>query len=165
MIKFKVGNKIIERGKVYKVFKITKAKFDDKLERVIHYRYYFENSADRSIVCSIPECSIEHPDIRKPVSRKEIDAMLEFLSKRTRNQDDLDIAEAKSELYLNDILKTAEIIKRCFKEKRSKGQEFSKTKKDLLKAATESIVEEVALVHSVSLNSAKEKITIALDGS
>lgn len=165
MIKYKVGSTIIERGKVFKVFKITKAKFNNKLERVIHYRYYFEDSVNSSLVCSIPECNIEHPDIRKPVSRKEIDAILIILSKRTREQNELDINEAKSELNLNDIFKTAEVIKRCVKEKRRKGQDFSKTKKDLLKAATASIVEEVALVHSVSLSNAKQKITIALNGS
>lgn len=165
MIKYKVGSTIVERGKVFKVFKITKTKFNDKLERVIHYRYYFENLINNSLVCSIPECNIEHPDIREPVSRKEIDEILILLSKKAKDQNELDITEAKSELNLNDIFKTAEVIKRCFKEKRRKGQEFSKTKKDLLKAATESIVEEVALVHSVSLSNAKEKITIALDGS
>lgn len=165
MNKIKVGSKIIERGKVFRVFKITMTRYNGKQERVIHYRHHFDDSVDSSLVFSIPESSIEYPDIRKPVSKNEIVEVLQFLSKRTRNEDKLDIADAKMVLNLNDIYKTAEIIKKYHKEKNGSEEDFSKVKRDLLNTAIEIIIEEIALVHKVSLNSAKQQVSLALNGS
>jgi RNA polymerase-interacting CarD/CdnL/TRCF family regulator len=157
---FKVGNKIIEKGRVYKVYKIENEKIGDKVERIIHFRPYFKNSIDGTLVCSIPECNIDHITIRKPVSKNEVGEMLEYLSRRSRKNKIIDVIKAKPVLNLNDMRKTAKIIKRCWWEKKDSG--LTKTKKDILEVGIERIVEEVALVTGVSIKTAREKITIAL---
>lgn len=161
--KIKIGSKIIEGGTAYEVFKIKKTKNNGETQSIVFYKPCFENSNSSDIVCSIPEHNITPPDMRKPVSKKEMEEVFIFLSKKTRGSTEVDIMKSKDVFRLNDIFKTAEVLKDVFKEKMIKGEEFSKSKRDLMDASVAKMVEEIALVYRVSLEGAKKKLFVALD--
>jgi len=159
----KVGSKIVELGNVYIIFKVEKVIADEKTDRVIHYRPYFKNSFNETIVCTIPERSIVPPDIREPESRKAIREMLIYLSGRPEIVDDLDVIKAKTTLNTNILLDSARILRRSYKLKKARGDELSKNKRDVVGLAMSRVVEEVAIVYGMSLEQAERKITSALD--
>ncbi len=159
---FKIGSKLIERGIVYKVYKIEIEKTNGKVERIIHYRPYYTDYINSTIVCSIPESSLDE-NIRGPISKKEMNQLLRGLSKKSRKRSTLDVIKAKKVLNSNDIHKTARILKKYWRERKREGASFTRTKKDILETAISRIIEEIALVKGISLDKAKEKVTIALD--
>ena len=161
----KIGSKIVDGGTVYEVFKIEKSKNGDGTQRIIFYRPFFEDLVNGDIVCSIPEINMTPPDMRKPVSKKEVEEVFILLSKRSNKSVEVDIIKAKDVLKLNSIFKTAEVLKNVYKEKMRKGDEFSKSKKDLLNMSFKKIIEEIALVYRVSLSTAEKKINSALESS
>lgn len=160
---FKLGSKLIEKGKAYKVFKVKKERVGEKTETVIYFRPLFQTSINESLICSIPEGSLANTDIRKPTSVMEVKLLLKSLSKRLKKKRDLDVVKAKSALELNDIYAAAKVLKRYWKEKKESGVNFSTTKKDILNIAANRVIEEVALAIGLSLDEARKKITSALD--
>lgn len=159
---FKIGSKIVERGIVYKVFKIEIEKTDGKIDRIIYYRPYYTDYINSTLVCSIPESSLGE-SIRGPISKKEMNELLQGLSKRSRKRRALDVIKAKKILNSNDIHKTAKILKRYWREKKREGGSFTRTKKEILNIAIDRIIEEIAVVKGISLDKAKKEITIALN--
>jgi RNA polymerase-interacting CarD/CdnL/TRCF family regulator len=160
--KLRIGNKLIEGGKVYKIFKISFEDSNGKRERTIHYRPHYQGTNTDTLVCSIPECNMEHTDIRIPIKKSEMGQLLKYLSKRSNKKWEVDVVNAKTILNLNDVHETARVAKVFWREKMKKDVNFTKTKKDVLESAIDRMVEEVALVIGISVNTAKEKITIAL---
>ncbi|KKQ52750.1 hypothetical protein A2865_04120 [Candidatus Woesebacteria bacterium RIFCSPHIGHO2_01_FULL_39_17] len=158
-----VGTKLIDGGVVYIVYKILKEKLQDKEERIIHYKPYFKNVYNSTLVCSIPESSILNTDLRIPASKKEIKELLFYLSVKLRKNKELDLDDASAILSLNNISDAAYVIRKFWKESLKKGVDFKKSKKDLLKKAINMIIEEVALVTKTSPDSARENITTALN--
>lgn len=161
--RLKVGSKLVEYGKVYRVFKVEKKRENGGVEKIIHFRPYFKTSIDSSLVCSIPEKSIDITNIRRPVSKDMVDEVLEFLSKRVRKKRELDTAKAKEELKLNDIQQSARVLRRYWKAKKRMGETLTKTQRDVIDMAISKILEEVAVVNGVSLVKAEEKIKTALE--
>ena len=161
--RLKIGSKIIEGGKVYRVFEIEEKKVNGKIEIIIHYQPHYTDISNKTLVCSIPESSLKKINVRRPVSKKEMNELLGGLSKRSKKRNALEIVKAKSILSLNDIYKTVIVIKRYWREKKKEGDSFSKSKKDILDMAINKTVEEVALVTGISLSKAKDKIIIALN--
>ncbi|OGM14484.1 hypothetical protein A3A76_05795 [Candidatus Woesebacteria bacterium RIFCSPLOWO2_01_FULL_39_23] len=154
----KKGNKLIERGKVYKVIKISLIKTDGKVEKIVHYCPYFVNSLNKSLLYSIPEKSIAPEDIRKPLSKKELELVLSSLSEKMDAYPVFDIIKAKDDINLNNIQETANVLRQCLKEKKAAGENYTKVKRDFLDDVIEMMVEEVALVFNISLEKAEEKI-------
>ena len=89
--KIKIGSKIIEGGTAYEVFKIKNTKNGNGTQRVVFYKPCFDYSNSSDIVCSIPEHNINPPDMRKPVSKKEMEEVFIFLSKKTKSNAEVDI--------------------------------------------------------------------------
>jgi len=160
--KLRVGNKLIEGGRVYKVFKITFLENEGRKERIIHYKPHYQDSNYGSLVCSIPECNLVDTDKRMPVSKREILDILKYLSKRSNRKNEVDAVDAKSVLSLNDFHETAKVLKGFWREKIKKDVNFTKTKSDVLQRAIDNMVEEVALVFGISTDNAKQKINLAL---
>lgn len=157
--KLQVGSKFVEHGRVYNVFKIERKKIEEKIERIIFYRPYFKNFKNNTLICSIPEKNIkEYTHIRAPISKKDLTELLKNFPKKTKDEKNVDIVEAKTILTSNDIEKTAEVFKRFWREKQRSGVDFTKAKKDILAKAVDSMIEEAALVLETSLEKAQEKI-------
>lgn len=165
MSKLKVGDKLVERGEIFRIFKIQIKKYNGETERIIHYRNYYTNSLNSSLFCSVPECNMGDHDIRSPVSKKEMKDALKRLRKKPKNTDALDVAEAKTVLNSNDVHQTLSVLKKYWREKKRDDENFTKAKRDVLSTAIERVVEETALVSGVSLDKAKDKIILGLSGS
>jgi RNA polymerase-interacting CarD/CdnL/TRCF family regulator len=162
--KYKVGDKIVELGQVFKIFKIKKIiDTNGKLEKVIFFRPYYQTKQVASLVCYIPIKNVEKTKIRKPISQKEYRQLIKKLKKKIKVEEFPAINKAKELLKSNNPADTVEVIKTFCKEK-EKSENFSKSKRDILNLAMENLVEEFALVGGVSLDKARERINLALQG-
>lgn len=159
---FKVGEKLIERGKVYRIFKIEEKRLNGEVRHIVHYKPFFKSSTDSSLVCSIPAESLEKTNIRRPVTKDVIEELLGFLAKRIRTNVELDALQAKDVLKLNDIQRSSRVLRRYWKAKKRRNETLTKTQKDVIQIAINRIVEEVAVVTGISLTKAEEKILTAL---
>ena len=138
----RVGSKLIEGGRVYKIFKIE--------EEIIYYKPYFSKKADTSMICSIPKHNLSSTLIREPLSKKDIQIFLKGLAIEPENYE-IDNNEAKNILNLNDLKETMKLLCRYWKEKNKTETNFSESKKRVLVAAAERICEEIACVFELSL--------------
>ncbi len=162
--KFKVGDKIVEVGQVFKIFKIKKIKNSNgKLEEAIFFKPYYKVTTSASFVCSIPIKNVDKTRIRKPISRKKFNQLISKLKKKKRIEKFLAIDEAKELLKSDDLADNVKVLKTLFKEKKE-TENFSKSKRDIFNLAMESLVQEFALVSGVSLEKARKRINLALQG-
>lgn len=159
---FKVGDKIVRFGQLFRVFKIKKQKNKNKEEKIILFKPYFKTKENKFLVCSIPAASIDKTNIRKPISKKKLRGLLKELSKRSDVKTPIDISKAKQKLTLNNPKINVQILKRLWKEKSDESTNFSKSKHDIFKLAVGRLVEEVAFVGGISLIKARKKIKTAL---
>ena len=156
--KLRIGSKIIERGKVYRVYKIKEKNINGNIERIIFYKPYYVNTRNDTLICSIPETNLKDTNIRIPISKEKVNEVFISLNKRIRVMNPLDTGEAKDTLNLNDIDKSVRVLKKYWREKKRNGDKFTKTKRDVLDMAIRRIVEEIALVKRLSLKRAEEEI-------
>lgn len=163
--KFKVGEKIVEFGQVFKIFKIEKAKNSNgELEKVIYFRPCYTKNKSAGLICSIPVNNVNKTNMRKPISLNQLRKLNNELKKRRKLQSFSNINEAKELLKSNDPSDTIKLLKTLWEEKRNKSENFSKSKKDVFSSALERLVQEFASVLGVSLKEARAKINLALRG-
>jgi RNA polymerase-interacting CarD/CdnL/TRCF family regulator len=161
--KFKVGDKIVELGQVFAIFKIKKIRNGNgELERVIFFKPYFKTKIATNLTCSIPENSIKETGIRRPISPKELGRLIKKLGKKGDIEKAIVINEAKNLLKLNQPSETVELLRMLWLEKNQKPESFSKSKKDIFNLALTRLIEEFALVGRTSLEKAKKEINLAL---
>jgi RNA polymerase-interacting CarD/CdnL/TRCF family regulator len=161
-VTFKVGDKIIHFGQVYKIFKIKTEKIKNQAKSVIFFKPYFKTPINKSLVCSLPLENIVKTNIRKPMSKKELNRLFKKLSKNINTDKPVNIKRAREKLTLNDPLITVRILRRLWQDKIDETINFSKSKQDVYRLAIKRIVQEIALVTDLSLDKAKEKIEVSL---
>lgn len=160
---FKVGDKIVDFGQVYRIFKIKKQKNKKgKEERVIVFRPYFKTRQNRTLVCSIPVKNIVKTNIRRPISKKELRKLLKELSKKADVKNPINTTRLREMLCLNEAHKTTQVLKALWLDKNDESTSFTKTRKDILNLAIKRLVEEVAFVNRISLGKARKQIKTAL---
>jgi len=162
---FKVGDKLVDFGQVYRVYKIKKDKtLEGKREDCIYYKPYFKSEKNQSLVCSIPKSNIEEENLRKPVSKKKINETLKLLGQKPNSETVINIAVASSYLKENNPIETARLLKILWLEKQgNKEKKLSTRKKMICQNAMRHLVEEIAVVQNISLKKAKEKIIRRLE--
>ena len=151
---FRVGDKIVDFGQVNRIFKIK--------EKIIFFRPYFKTKQNKTSTCSIPLKNIVKTNIRKPISKKELEQLLKSLSKKSDLKTPINITRVKGILNLNDPHETARILKSLWMEKNDESTNFTKTRESVFKIAANRLVEEVALVNGVTLGKAEKQIKAAL---
>ena len=83
--KFKVGDKIVEFGQVFRIYKIEKIRDSNgELERAIFFRHYYQRRNIATLVCSIPIKNVEKTKMRKPISQKEFRLLIKKLKKKRK---------------------------------------------------------------------------------
>lgn len=163
--KYKVGDKIVEIGQVFRIFKIKREKNGEgEYERVIYFKPYYNTKYATDLVCSIPEKNIDKTHIRKPISRGELKVLFQKLKKRKRIADFPSITKTKENLKSADLSDTINVLKILYREKKKKPESFTKSKKEVLNSALDKVVQEFALVSGASLEKARKKINLALQG-
>ncbi len=162
--KFKVGDKIVDFGRVYRIFKIDNTTENDT---IIYFKPYFKSKKDGGMTCSIPAKSINKTNIRRPINKLRMNKILKNLSKKTFANDIndinvLEITEAKEVLSINKAGKTAKILKRLWLEKQDESKNFTKSKETAFKHLIERLSEEIAYAGNTSIENAEAKIRSAL---
>ena len=162
-INFKVGDKIVDSGQVFRIFKIKKQKNDDgELERVVYFKPYYPNTKNSGVICSIPLKNIEKTEIRKPLSTDEVKRLFRKLKKRKKFEENTDINKTKELLKGNDPVTNVDLIRILWIEKKHNAEYFSKNKRDVYNLAIDRFAQEFALVKGLSLEKAKERVHLAL---
>ncbi|MBN1168466.1 hypothetical protein JXA63_01095 [Candidatus Woesebacteria bacterium] len=160
----KQGTVIIERGKVYKVYKVKEEQYNGEPQDVMYYKPYFDDPTQNGLICSIPVNSIREANIRVPSTKKEIKEVLSDLKKQVRLRNILDAKDAKTAVNENDIGETVSVIRKFWAEKKKRDTgNLPKSKKDILESAIEQVAQEIAYVSNTSLEKAYEKVNHALD--
>ena len=172
--KVKVGDKIVQLGRVYNVFKIEKRKTNNQEERVILFRPYFKTEESKNIVLTIPEANLARANIREPISKKELKLILAKLAEKPKKNSaatdetseikkiSLDIISVRELLNQNDPFQSVQVLKLLWREKIDKTTDISNSKYEIFNLAMDRLVEEVAFSSKLSLAKAKEKIKKAL---
>lgn len=160
---YKVGDKIVELGQVFKVFKIKKIEASDGcLIKTLFFKPLFVDDHTANYVCSIPVENIPMTQIRKPMSKKE----LNFLVKKIRNskicEEFSNVDKAKELLCSSDPFDLVKILK-CYWKLQCEEENFTKRKKDVFLSALNGIAEEFAAVTNMTLDKAKMRIFAALE--
>jgi len=159
---YKIGDKIIEFGQVFRIFKIeTRKDSEGNTDRILHFRPYFKSSDNKGMVCSIPEQSIKDTNIRRPVSKETIKELIVTLSTKPKQVIETDVNTLKEILGQNDPFETARVLRTLHIE-RTTSETFTKSKRDMFELATSRLVEEVALVVDMAIEKADTKIRAAL---
>lgn len=153
-ISYRRGDKIVEFGRVYRIFQIK--------EKMIYFRPFFATRRDNSLTCSVPIEKIAQNNIRKPIGQKGFKKVMEILKTEVKHELPMDMAEAKETLKINKASVLAENMRQLWQEKNCKENNFTKIKSDLLEVMTASLTEELAIVKNVSLQKAGVLINRAL---
>lgn len=160
---FRVGDKIVDYGRVFRIFKVKKEKNGDgEVERVIYFKPYYKEKGSPSIVCSIPLNNIEKTEIRKPLSVDEVKLLFRKLKRRKKFEENTDLGKTKELLRGNDPVSNVNLIRILWVEKKYKSEYFSKNKRDVFDLAIDRFAQEFALVKGLSLKEAKEIVYLAL---
>ncbi len=163
-IQYKVGDKIVDFGRVYNIFKIEgNSKSGTK---IIYFRPYYTSKKDCGLTCSIPVKNLEKTNIRKPISKKRMKKILSILATRiSYTQDPIEITDAKEVLGINRTGKTAKVLKKLWYEKQDESINFTRSKENTFKHLIERLSEEIAYAGDFSLEIAEVKIRKALKKS
>lgn len=165
----KVGDELVELGKVYKVFKIEdKMSFDGKVEKHIFFKPLFSTSDNQTLSCSIPLKNIGQANIRRPLSKKKISEIINSLSTlKTLDKKDLmlDINVAKDILKMNDPLECARVLRTIWSEINGEDVIATKSRRDVFDLSIKTLAQEVALACDLSLEKAEKKLHKALSVS
>ena len=157
--KYKVGDKIVEFGEIYRIFKIDKKKQNDgSVEEIIHYKPLSKIGNASTIICSIPLSKVDQTAIRDPLTKEQFTFFLKELQE-IKVEIFNDINEARSALKSNTPLENLTAIKALKKESTTVDY-FNKNKTDLLNFAIEKVALEFSLVFNTSLQKAKDKINL-----
>ena len=160
---FKVGEKIVEFGQVFRIFKVKRQKnAEGKKEKLIFFRPYFKDKKDDSIIYSIPSKGIQKTNIRRPLTKRELSQLLKKLSKKAELKNPINISKAKEVLNSNDPQKIVGVLRILWADKNDQSTNFTKSKKDVFKLSIKRLVEETAYIEKLPLKTAKEKIKEAL---
>lgn len=159
----KVGDKIVEGGRLYRVFEIKKRDTGNgETEKIICYRPYFKSVETRSLICSIPIKNLTKTKIRKPLKKRDLLELLKAELKKPVIQTPNDINKAKDYVASNNPKHVAKLLKCMWLEKGNSDTNFTKSKKDMFELAIKNLEEEVAYVNHITLEKAREKITETL---
>lgn len=154
--KYKVGDKLISGGYVYKIFKL-----DDGGETIFFKPLFSENKAN-AVVRKIPRINIDKTNMREPISSKEASEVLRMLKEVPKRHKIVDLNEAKDMLIENDCYKTVEVVKWLWMDRNPEDGSFTFSKKRVFELATERLQEEIAYANDISLEAAEKKILQSL---
>ena len=161
----KVGDELVEFGKVYKVFKIeSKPSFDGLVEEHVFFKPIYDTSDNRTLSCSIPVKNITQANIRRPLEKKKMSEILNLLSTLDASSEVhvLDINEAREILKLNNPAESARVLVGIWKEINTVEDLATKSRRDIFDMSLKNLTQEVAFAYELSLEEAEKKLQKAL---
>lgn len=163
----KVGDELVEYGKVYKVFAIEDKKmYDGKTELHVFFKPLYETVENRTLSCAIPLKNISQANIRRPLIRKTMIEVLEILSSGDAVKVELiDVTVAKDILKLNNPHESAKVLRTIWDELNDEDLNATKSRKDMFELSMKILAQEVAFTFDLSLEKAEKKLEKALKKS
>ena len=160
----KVGDELVEYGKVYKVFKIADKKmYDGKTEKHIFFKPLYETSDNQTLSCAVPLKNVKEANIRRPLDKKKIAEILNKLTEEMNGEYELlDVNDAKDILKLNNPRKSAHVLRTIWRELNDDELNTTKSRKDVFELSMKTLAQEVALTYDLPLEKAEAKLTRAL---
>lgn len=163
--RFKTGDRIVEAGRVFRIFKTRYEKNGEgKEHKVIHFKPQFKKNKN-ALVCSIPADNADEARIRKPVTKTELKELLKYLEKKTRVNGKVNTSVLNDKLNKNKAKTTAYVLKKLWVDKNNENTSFSPTKKRIYKKAYRNLSEEMAWLEKSTVKKAKEKIRKKLESA
>jgi RNA polymerase-interacting CarD/CdnL/TRCF family regulator len=164
-VKVVVDDVIVDCFQIYKVFKISKVVNNKGIEEdLVFYKPFLKNN---DLVCSIPFRSFNEAGLRKLMTRKEIEMLLKELSDKNQKEIlfDKNIKTIKDVLYLNDPMKTVNILKFLWQKSKAQDKTYPKSDQEIFNIAMNHLIDEVALVYEDSESAARELVMAAINKS
>lgn len=157
--KFKVGDRIIEDGRVYRIFKVRRRKDEngEKNGKIIFFKPHFKKKEENGLTASIPVSNVDDARIRKPLTKKKLKKILKLLSKKTKKKK-VNTTSVKSDLNKNKPKLNAKLLKQLWLDKHDDSTSFSPSKKAVYRKALRSLSEETAYVKDMSLRKARRSL-------
>lgn len=161
----KVGDELVEYGKVYKVVRIEeKMSYDGKLTSYVFFAPVYITADNKTVNCAVPLSNIAQANIRRPLDKEKITQILDFSSnlKIVNDGEVFDVTCAREVLKRNDPEASAQVLKWAWKEIKKDQEGATKSKKDMLTLSIQNLAQEVALAFDLTLEGAEEKLHKAL---
>ena len=160
---FSVGDYIIDFENIYQIFEQKKQKnYSGHESEYFFYRSVKNDTQDKQIVCSTPIENIAKSGLRHLIDKKEVINFYQKLEENYNEGDFTDPKLIKEMLYLNDPLKSLNVLKQLFLEKNKNPETFSRSNKELTDGILKHIVEEISFVTKKPIATIKTKITSVL---
>lgn len=156
--KISVGDPLVRFSTIYEVFEIKEKKLQDAVRRIVFYKQVYALRQNDTLVCSIPEDSLDKTNIRQPLPESEIDQLLNDLSNPEVEQISFKRNSAAKRLNDNVAQEIVRVIKNLWVDMQNEGRNFSMSKKSTFVAARKRLAQEVAYVKSLSIEEAEELI-------
>lgn len=155
MCNYSVGDKIVENGRVYEIFRIDSQDNGQK-STIIYFRPLFDEGT--GLIGSIPVDNMADNEFRQPASVSEVNEVLSLLSKPSSSDLRIDTDELDIMLKTNRIKKMARAVNLLWRDKNNDESTFSPTKRRLFKKALRAVSEEYANAKDTTLEKAEIKI-------
>lgn len=152
---FKVGDKIIDCGRVYRIFKVE--------EETIYFKPHYTIKESRDCVCSIPLQNLHLTKIRRPYKPETMEKLYDRLTSDKHVEKPVNLDKAKEELRKNNLKNLIKIMKGLWAEKYDEEITFTKSRKDMLSQSLRRMSEEFALINKIKISDAEVEIEKTLD--
>jgi RNA polymerase-interacting CarD/CdnL/TRCF family regulator len=157
--KLKVGDKIIDFGQVYQIFKIESIKTVSDRERIIYFRPFFDKNNNQDLVCTISENSLPMSSIRQPLDEKTVKIILQKLIVPAKSGFIVSFDQARKIIATNDLAAMVDLLRELYSTQAAKEErEFTFSQKRVFNFLVSRVAEEPALVLGQELEVMKEKI-------
>lgn len=158
----KIGDKIIDFGRVYRVFKISQTKTPQGKKRLIHFRPFYRKSNNQDLVCTIPEESLSQTNIRRPLPKKAVKEGLERFCLYSTPSGIIGFDQSKKATSLNNFLAMINLAKDLYYSRKGENKEFTVSQKRIFNSLVDRVAEESALVLGQKPDQIKKKIDLLL---
>lgn len=161
--KYKTGDRIVEAGRVFRIFKVrNRENGDGEEQRVIFFKPQYKKNQS-PLVCSIPAENADDARIRKPLTKKEFKKIFKILGKKAKKSVKVNTSSLKDKLNKNKPKLTAKVLRKLWIDKHNDNTSFSPTKKRVYRKALRNLSEELAWVNDSSVRKARKKIKKELE--
>jgi len=158
----KIGDKIIDFGRVYRVFKISKQQDPQGEERLIHFRPLYRKNNNQDLVCTIPERNLPQTTIRRPLSKKVIREGLDKFSLFSVPSGLINFDQTKRVTSMNDFFAMVDLAKDLYYSRKGENKEFTVSQKRVFNSLVGRVSEEAAFVLKQKPDQVKKKIDLLL---
>ena len=154
---FQVDDVLVKFGKLYKIFQIKTKEIENK--KVAYYKPIFIKNKRDEMICSIPLANISQAFFRKPLSKTDYQEFLSNLSKKRESFKEKVLIKSFSDLSGSDNLeKKSLLLSHLWYRKQHPDINLSTSEQNLFADLIESVLEELAFVLGLNLETAKKKI-------